>query len=259
MFMPVRAEAKEIRYNNSGTKEDSGDGMLSLSHFKELVGDTLDSVEEKLEELKVDASQETAKNPVAAKEITGKITIDSQTYPSGSYPVMGAPSVTVEQMIRDFEKQKAKYPAKALEKGGAKDIETFCQMFYDEAVAEGVKPEVAYAQAMKETGWLSYGGDATVEQFNFAGLGTTGGGVKGNAFPDVRTGIRAQVQHLKAYATTEPLNGTCVDERYEFVKKGCAPYVEWLGQQENPSGTGWATSKNYGYNIVDMIGIMRSI
>ena len=41
--------------------------------------------------------------------------------------------------------------------------------------------------------------------FNFAGIGTTGGGVPGNSYPDVRTGVRAQIQHLKAYATDEPL------------------------------------------------------
>ena len=63
-------------------------------------------------------------------------------------------------------------------------------MYYDEAVAEGVRPEVAFVQTMKETGFLQYGGDASVEQFNFAGLGTTGGGVPGNSYPDVRTGIQ---------------------------------------------------------------------
>ena len=62
---------------------------------------------------------------------------------------------------------------------------------------------------------------------------------------------------MKAYATTEPLNEACVDERYEYVKKAAAPYVQWLGQQENPQGTGWATGKNYGYDIVEMIKKMR--
>lgn len=88
-----------------------------------------------------------------------------------------------------------------------------------EAIAEGVRPEVAFVQTMKETGFLQYGGDASIEQFNFAGLGTTGGGVPGNSYPDVRTGIRAQIQHLKAYATADPLNKKCVDDRYEYVKK----------------------------------------
>ena len=84
---------------------------------------------------------------------------------------------------------------------------------------------------MKETGFLQFGGDVSIEQFNFAGIGTTGGGVPGNSYPDVRTGVRAQIQHLKAYATDEPLNQTCVDNRYEYVEKASAPYVQWLGRK----------------------------
>ena len=126
-------------------------------------------------------------------------------------------------------------------------------MYCEEAAAEGVRPEVAFVQAMKETAWLQYGGDAKIEQYNFAGIGTTGGGVPGNSYADVRTGIRAQIQHLKAYATEDILAQECVDDRYEYVKKGSAPYVEWLGQKENPQGTGWATDENYGYSIVQMI------
>lgn len=86
-------------------------------------------------------------------------------------------------------------------------------------------------------------------QFNFSGLGTTGGGVQGNSYPDVRTGIRAQVQHLKAYASTEELSGNCVDSRFDMVKRGSAPYVEWLGIQENPNGGGWAAGAGYGEKL----------
>lgn len=171
----------------------------------------------------------------------------------GQYPIMGESAVTVQEMVDYFNASGKEYPAEQLAKGGADSIETFCQMYYDEACAEGVRPEVAFAQTMKETGFLQYGGDASIEQFNFAGLGTTGGGVPGNSYPDVQTGIRAQIQHLKAYATTDPLAQECVDDRYEYVKKGAAPYVEWLGQQENPEGLGWATGDNYGYDIVNMI------
>ena len=84
-----------------------------------------------------------------------------------------------------------------------------------------------------------------------------GGGVPGNSYPDVRTGIRAQIQHLKAYATDEALVKECVDDRYSYVTKGSAPYVEWLGQKENPEGYGWATGERYGYDIVEMIHAMR--
>ena len=69
----------------------------------------------------------------------------------------------------------------------------------------------------------------------------------------MREGLRAQVQHLKAYASTEPLNNSQVDPRFHLVKRGCAPYVEWLGKQENPYGLGWATGKGYGSKIVNII------
>lgn len=183
--------------------------------------------------------------------------VTEEVIADGQYPIMGTSPVTTEQLVAYFHSGNKEYPAVVLSKGGADTIETFAQMYYEEATAEGVRPEVAFVQTMKETGWLQFGGDASIEQFNFAGLGTTGGGEPGNSYPDVRTGIRAQIQHLKAYATTEPLNGECVDDRYEYVLKGCAPYVEWLGQKENPQGTGWATAENYGYSIVDMIQKMK--
>ena len=176
-----------------------------------------------------------------------------ETIADGQYPIMGSSDITVQEMVDYFNASGEVYPAEELSEGGADSIETFCQMYYDEATAEGVRPEVAFAQTMKETGFLQYGGDASIEQFNFAGLGTTGNGVPGNSYPDVQTGIRAQIQHLKAYATADALNQECVDDRYEYVKKGSAPYVQWLGQQENPEGLGWATGDNYGYDIVGMI------
>ena len=75
----------------------------------------------------------------------------------------------------------------------------------------------------------------------------------------MRTGIRAQIQHLKAYATADVLAQECVDDRYEYVIKGSAPYVEWLGKNENPEGQGWATAENYGNSIVEMIRSMRQM
>ena len=111
---------------------------------------------------------------------------------------------------------------------------------YDEAVKEGVKPEIVFGQAMKETGYLQFGGAVKIEQFNFAGLGATGGSVAGAQFSNVAEGIRAQVQHLKAY-----------DSRFNLVTRGSAPYVEWLGQKENPNGFGWATAWNYGISMMN--------
>ena len=73
----------------------------------------------------------------------------------------------------------------------------------------------------------------------------------------MRTGICAQVQHLRAYAdssvTTASLANAVVDPRFTYVRKGAAPVVEYLGIQENPNRTGWAAAKNYGYDLVSMM------
>ena len=174
---------------------------------------------------------------------TCKITACSSTY----YNIMGSSAVTVNQMVAYYN-SRAVYPA-YYTNSDAPTIQAFCQMYYDECKAEGVKVEVAFCQAMKETGFLRFGGDVSIVQYNFAGIGATGNGNPGNSFASVRQGIRAQVQHLKAYASTEGLNNACVDPRFQYVTRGCAPYVEWLGKNENPIGAGWATSKNYGYSI----------
>ena len=177
---------------------------------------------------------------------------------SDQYEIMGLSSVTPEQMVAHYNAH-ATYPSTAMKAGGAPEITDFVQIICDEASLEGVRCEVVYAQAMLESGWLKFGGDDSITQYNFAGLGTVGDGNHGNTFPDVRTGIRAQVQHLKAYASTEALVSECVDTRFDMIPRGCAPYVQWLGINENPYGIGWAGGKNYGNYIMKMIVDIRSM
>lgn len=171
------------------------------------------------------------------------------------HPLMGSNSVTVAQMVKYYN-SKASYPS-FYKNTDAPTIEAFCRLYLEECQAEGVKAEVAFCQAMKETGFLKFGGNVSITQFNFAGLGSTGPGVAGESFPNVRIGIRAQVQHLKAYGCATPLNQMCVDNRFKYVTRNSAPYVEWLGIQENPYGKGWATGKNYGYSIVNMVNALK--
>lgn len=180
----------------------------------------------------------------------------------GLMQIMGTSQTTVAQMVRYYNSNasgydtfKAKYNGKyngVLAKGGASTINQFAQIFYEEATAEGVRAEVAFTQCMKETGFLKYGGDVLPNQYNFAGIGATGA-VHGASFSNVRIGIRAQIQHLKAYGSISPLTNPCVDPRFNLVKRGSAQYVEWLGIKENPNGYGWATSKSYGHDIVNMV------
>lgn len=183
----------------------------------------------------------------------------------GLMQIMGTSQTTVAQMVRyynanasGYDTFKAKYNGKydgCLAKGGARTINQFAQIFYEEATAEGVRAEVAFTQCMKETGFLKYGGDVLPNQYNFAGIGATGA-VHGASFSNVRMGIRAQIQHLKAYGSISPLTNQCVDPRFNLVKRGSAQYVEWLGIKENPNGYGWATSKSYGHDIVSMVNVL---
>ena len=183
---------------------------------------------------------------------------DSTDNTYGYYTIMGDTTVSLAQMTSQYEEHGAEYPSASLKEGGAATIDDFCTIILEEANAEGVRGEVVFEQAMLETGWLQYGGDSGISQYNFAGLGTTGGGVAGVSYPDVRTGIRAQVQHLKAYACEEDLNQDCVDTRFDMVTRGSAPYVEWLGQQENPNGGGWAAGSNYGEKLRKLLTQLKA-
>lgn len=204
----------------------------------------------------------TANNTAAQKWVFEYINTNAT---GGLMQIMGTSQTTVAQMVRyynananGYDKFNAKYKNKydgCLAKGGASTINQFAQIFYEEAMAEGVRAEVAFTQCMKETGFLKYGGDVLPNQFNFAGIGATGA-VHGASFSNVRMGIRAQIQHLKAYGSVSPLTNQCVDPRFNLVKRGSAQYVEWLGIKENPNGYGWATSKSYGHDIVNMVNVL---
>ena len=133
-------------------------------------------------------------------------------------------------------------------------------IFLDEGKKEGVRGDGAFCQALIETGYFKFGGDVKPGQHNYAGLGATGG-VPGLTFIDDRTGIRAQIQHLKAYATTMQLTQACVDPRYKYVSKGCAPTFECLsGKWAVPGYSGYASlaearaaKDSYGDHIVQLL------
>lgn len=100
---------------------------------------------------------------------------------------------------------------------------------------------------MLETGWLQFGGDVRPDQCNFGGLGATGNDNPGNSFPSVEIGLRAQAQHLKAYASFDPVNGVCYDIRFGYVQRGSAPTVQDLG------GGKWASDPLYGVKLMSII------
>jgi hypothetical protein len=64
----------------------------------------------------------------------------------------------------------------------------------------GLRWDMAFFQMILETGALSYTGDVRSDQNNFAGLGASGGGKRGERFTDISSGVKAHLQHLLMYA-----------------------------------------------------------
>lgn len=96
-------------------------------------------------------------------------------------------------------------------------VEELVDFYWQEAEREEVRPDLALAQSLVETGTYAYGGDVHHNQNNFCGLGTTGGGVKGATFKTPELGARAHVQHLLAYTQKKRPQTKIVDPRYELA------------------------------------------
>jgi len=128
----------------------------------------------------------------------------------------------------------------------------FAQYYIDEAAAEGINSDVAFAQMCLETGFLRFGGLVQPEFHNYCGLGAMDADHPGEIFETEELGVRAHIQHLQAYATTEEveLHKELVDPRYNWVHK--TKYIETIYQL---AGT-WATDPQYGQklesNLVNM-------
>ena len=136
-------------------------------------------------------------------------------------------------------------------------------LYLEEGQAEGVRGDAAFCMSCKETGFYKFGGDVKKGQNNFCGLGATGGGNPGLSFETHRLGVRANIQHLKAYGSTEPLVGECVDPRFKYVSRGVALTFEDLAGKWAVPGydtkkytsleAARAAEDAYGDNIVAML------
>ena len=133
-------------------------------------------------------------------------------------------------------------------------MDELVRMYIEEGEAEGVRGDIAFMQAIVETGWFSFAGRVPPSANNFSGLGATDGTLSYATFPDARTGVHAQIQHLRAYAdpsatscTVPPLHNPCVDPRFHLVSpKGKGPI--W-----NLYGNGvWATDPTYASKVLDL-------
>ncbi len=126
------------------------------------------------------------------------------------------------------------------------------EYYFDYCKKYSIKTEIAIAQMLLETNYLRFGGIVQAGQNNFAGIGALDGNGKGQAatFKTAKIGVLAQIQHLFAYASVNPISARgIVDPRFGLVVRGSAPYVEYLSIPHNPSGGGWASDKDYAIKI----------
>ena len=164
-------------------------------------------------------------------------------------PIMGSATVKQAAAVRYVKSLLGKktLPQKWLNDG--ETVEKIVQYFYEEGAAENVRADIALAQSIHETACFQYTGDVKPKQYNFAGIGATGGGEPGNSFKNAREGVRAQIQHLKAYASTQALKKTCVDPRFQYVKRGCATTIAGLANK-------WAIDSSYATSILKYLNAM---
>lgn len=130
-----------------------------------------------------------------------------------------------------------------------KEVYEIATYYVYEGMAEGVNYSVAFAQMCLETGYLKFGNLVTPEMHNYCGLGAMDAEHPGESFATMQLGVRAHIQHLQAYGTTEDqqLRNQLIDPRYSWVHK--TKYIETI---EGLSGT-WATDPNYAVKIENIL------
>ena len=131
-------------------------------------------------------------------------------------------------------------------------ITTFAQYYIEEAEAEGINSDVAFAQMCLETGYLRFGGLVQPEFHNYCGLGAMDAEHPGEQFETEQLGVRAHIQHLQAYATTPDieLHKELVDPRYNWVHK-----TKFIEDITGLTGT-WAADPLYDQKINDILSRM---
>jgi Mannosyl-glycoprotein endo-beta-N-acetylglucosaminidase len=169
--------------------------------------------------------------------------------PSNAIPIMGTARLSHEQLVAWFN---GRQPRPGGSYAASVPVEVLARYFVEEGAAEGVTGDVAFIQSIVETSWFRFTGLVPASANNFAGIGATDANPQPAMFADARTGVRAQIQHLRAYGdptavtcTVPPLHNRCADPRFDLVvPKGKAPTWNQLGNGN------WASAGTYGVSIL---------
>lgn len=165
--------------------------------------------------------------------------------PETDTPLMGEAQITQETAM-----------AWAKSQGASELFLDAAQYYWKYGELTGIRPEILYVQAAKETGFGNYGGRVLPEMNNFAGIkkyGATGDETEDHeTFATREDGVRGHFNHMCAYVGAEPVGE--VHGRYSSVKSlawaGTIKYVEDLGGR-------WCPDLYYGYAINDLMADMN--
>ena len=131
-------------------------------------------------------------------------------------------------------------------------VKRLVKIYITEANREGVNYEAAFCQMCLETGFLKFEGSVSRYQNNYCGLGCVDAFSSGDWFANMEEGVRAHIQHLKAYASLEPLRTPTVDPRFSNVKRGSVKLVTDLTGK-------WAADQDYGQKIAGLIKRLHAL
>jgi hypothetical protein len=120
------------------------------------------------------------------------------------------------------------------------DLATF---YIEEGAAEGVRGDIAFAQAILETG--GFRNRDTVNLNNYSGIGHCNDCPSGWTFASPRAGVRAQIQLLKSYALKHPTYRYPLVDRRLHGPAGCCQTWQQLSKV-------WASGPEYGVRIMEI-------
>lgn len=126
----------------------------------------------------------------------------------------------------------------------AQPLEDVIALYVREADAEGVRGDLALAQAIHETGYFA---SSDVARNNFAGIAHYDGAGSGQSFADVRTGIRAHIQLLKKYAAGNDA---------QLAHPDVAPNAGARASTWSALAGSWATAPNYWTALSQLYDLM---
>lgn len=259
--LPITADAKRIHDSKVSTKSEARqfskkDKTIIIERIPSIPSKT--SKEVRTNNTKVNTRVGAILNPDSVLRPSAEV--NSVSYPAISLDstqetfvpktvsvydtsISGTPMATQEQCVK-YLLANNPYPNLAV------PAEEIVAYYYEEGAREGIRPDVAFAQALKETGFFSYGGDVIPEQNNYCGLGTTGGGVKGEFFATAQMGVRAHIQHLLAYSSTRRPLTPIIDPRYDIVRNTYGERI--LGDWQDLNGRWAVPGRYYGQEILSM-------